>query len=123
MQNAFDSCKEVSVPQTGQLAMDLACNMPASLCDPIKWFHFMGDAVGNAEFVPFQITYIPKDATNESNKGHILNVTARSCSESYVRTNHPNQPYLQRFILGNRSSCMQLHGLLRQLPERDHDVV
>lgn len=39
----------------------------------------MGDAVGNAEFVPFQINYIPVD---EDETG-FLNATAISCDKSY----------------------------------------
>lgn len=36
MKSAYKSCKDVSVPQTGQLAMDLACGMPSEFCDPFK---------------------------------------------------------------------------------------
>nr|CAD7444918.1 unnamed protein product [Timema bartmani] len=43
----YNSCKQVSVPSTGQLALDLMCGS-----------HFMGDAHNNP-FTPFQITYVP----------------------------------------------------------------
>lgn len=39
----------------------------------------MGDAKANAEFVPFQINYIPKNDTEEN----IMNVTTKGCHESY----------------------------------------
>lgn len=52
------------MPSTGQLALDLMCgSWGASRCSPAKWFHYMGDAAGNA-FVPFQIDYIAQNSTN-----------------------------------------------------------
>lgn len=51
----------MSVPSTGQLALDLMCGeWGASRCTPLKWFHFMGDAANNI-YVPFQITYVNTD--------------------------------------------------------------
>ena len=61
LDGTFNSCNKVSVPSTGQLALDLMCGeWGASRCTPLKWFHFMGDAENNV-FVPFQITYINTD--------------------------------------------------------------
>ena len=61
LNGTYKSCSKVSVPSTGQLALDLMCgNLGASRCSPIKWFHYMGDAANNL-YVPFQITYIPTD--------------------------------------------------------------
>lgn len=61
LNGTFNSCNKVSVPSTGQLALDLMCGeWGASRCTPLKWFHFMGDAENNV-FVPFQITYINTD--------------------------------------------------------------
>ncbi|XP_012153839.1 Niemann-Pick type C-1a isoform X5 [Megachile rotundata] len=61
LEGTFNSCSKVSVPSTGQLAMDLMCGVwGASRCTPLKWFHYMGDAENNA-YVPFQITYINTD--------------------------------------------------------------
>nr|CAD7194279.1 unnamed protein product [Timema douglasi] len=55
----YNSCKQVSVPSTGQLALDLMCgDWGASRCSPMKWFTFMGDAHNNP-YTPFQITYVP----------------------------------------------------------------
>lgn len=58
----FNSCSQVSMPSTGQLALDLMCGMPASRCSPKNWFYFMGDAAGN-RYVPFQINYLAKEST------------------------------------------------------------
>ncbi|CAL7940989.1 unnamed protein product [Xylocopa violacea] len=61
LEGTFNSCSKVSVPSTGQLALDLMCGAwGASRCTPLKWFHYMGDAANNA-YVPFQITYINTD--------------------------------------------------------------
>lgn len=60
LEGTFNSCNKVSVPSTGQLAMDLMCGIwGASRCTTLKWFHYMGDA--NNPYVPFQITYINTD--------------------------------------------------------------
>ncbi|XP_050579557.1 NPC intracellular cholesterol transporter 1 isoform X5 [Bombus affinis] len=57
LEGTFNSCNKVSVPSTGQLAMDLMCGIwGASRCTTLKWFHYMGDAANN-QYVPFQITY------------------------------------------------------------------
>lgn len=57
LEGTFNSCSKVSVPSTGQLAMDIMCGIwGASRCTPMKWFHYMGDAENNG-YVPFQITY------------------------------------------------------------------
>lgn len=49
---------QVSVPSTGQLAMDLMCGTWGSLrCSSNRWFEYMGTAKDNP-FVPFQINYI-----------------------------------------------------------------
>ncbi|XP_066999010.2 NPC intracellular cholesterol transporter 1 [Anabrus simplex] len=59
MSGTFNSCIQVSVPSTGQLALDLMCGeWGASRCSAHKWFTYMGDAQGNP-YVPFQMTYIP----------------------------------------------------------------
>jgi len=61
LDGTFNSCNKVSVPSTGQLALDLMCGeWGASRCTPSKWFYFMGDAENNI-YVPFQITYVNTD--------------------------------------------------------------
>lgn len=60
LNGTFDSCKNVQVPATGQLAFDLMCgSWGAAKCTPMRWFSFMGDATGNP-YVPFQINYLPQ---------------------------------------------------------------
>ena len=57
MEGTYKSCKQVSVPSTGQLAMDIMCgDWGGSRCTPKRWFDYMGSAEGNP-FVPFQINY------------------------------------------------------------------
>ncbi|KAF2896926.1 hypothetical protein ILUMI_09250 [Ignelater luminosus] len=54
----FNSCRQVSVPSTGQRALDIMCgSWGSSRCTPLRWFHYMGDAENNP-YVPFQITYV-----------------------------------------------------------------
>ena len=56
LNGTYNSCNKVSVPSTGQLALDLMCGeWGASRCSPRRWFDFMGDATN--PYVPFQITY------------------------------------------------------------------
>ncbi|XP_059616891.1 NPC intracellular cholesterol transporter 1 isoform X3 [Phlebotomus argentipes] len=58
LNGTYSSCSQVSVPSTGQLALDLMCGeYGASRCSAKKWFHYMGDQEGNS-YVPFQINYI-----------------------------------------------------------------
>lgn len=53
----YNSCKQVSVPSTGQLAIDLMCGSWGSRsCTAKRWFDFMGDIVNNP-YTPFQINY------------------------------------------------------------------
>lgn len=53
----YNSCKQVSVPSTGQLALDLMCGSWGSKgCSAQRWFTYMGDMVDNP-YVPFQINY------------------------------------------------------------------
>ena len=55
---------QVSVPSTGQLALDIMCGAwGASRCSAAKWFFYMGDAADNF-YVPFQITYLPQPDTS-----------------------------------------------------------
>ncbi|XP_060521524.1 NPC intracellular cholesterol transporter 1 isoform X2 [Cylas formicarius] len=65
LNNTFDSCKQVSVPSTGQLAMDLMCGSWGALrCTAKRWFEFMGTSGPSNPFVPFQINYITNEAVN-----------------------------------------------------------
>ncbi|XP_014211184.1 Niemann-Pick C1 protein isoform X2 [Copidosoma floridanum] len=60
LNGTYESCSRVSVPNTGQLAMDLMCGeYGASRCSPEKWFFNMGDSKN--PYVPFQIDYVSSD--------------------------------------------------------------
>lgn len=66
----YSSCSQVSVPSTGQRALDLMCgDWGASRCNPTKWFFYMGDKEGNS-YVPFQINYLQFPNTSPVN-GHV----------------------------------------------------
>ncbi|XP_052864523.1 NPC intracellular cholesterol transporter 1 [Anopheles cruzii] len=71
LNGTFGSCSQVSVPSTGQLALDLMCgDWGASRCSPTKWFHYMGDAQNNL-YVPFQIDYVAHGSANETIDGYL----------------------------------------------------
>ncbi|XP_066248348.1 NPC intracellular cholesterol transporter 1 isoform X3 [Euwallacea similis] len=68
MDKTFASCKQVSVPFSGQLALDLMCgNWGALRCTPRRWFEFMGTAGPSNPFVPFQINYINSTSAKVGN--------------------------------------------------------
>lgn len=73
---------QVSVPSTGQLALDLMCgDWGASRCSPAKWFKYMGDAENNP-YVPFQINYVAQN-NSELVNGYIpLDPKVTPCSEA-----------------------------------------
>ncbi|XP_019770254.2 NPC intracellular cholesterol transporter 1 isoform X2 [Dendroctonus ponderosae] len=59
MDKTYNSCQQVSVPATGQLAMDFMCGDWGALrCTANRWFTYMGTAGNNSVYVPFQINYI-----------------------------------------------------------------
>ncbi|KAK9709012.1 Niemann-Pick C1 N terminus [Popillia japonica] len=63
MNGTYDSCKQVSVPSTGQLALDIMCGTWTSTrCTARRWFDYMGNK--DTPFVPFQINYKNTDPTN-----------------------------------------------------------
>ncbi|XP_035915743.1 NPC intracellular cholesterol transporter 1-like isoform X1 [Anopheles stephensi] len=71
LNGTFASCNQVSVPSTGQLALDLMCgDWGASRCSAKKWFHYMGDAENNL-YVPFQIDYVAHSSPNETIDGYL----------------------------------------------------
>ncbi|XP_030752069.1 NPC intracellular cholesterol transporter 1 isoform X3 [Sitophilus oryzae] len=69
LEKTYNSCKQVSVPSTGQLAMDLMCgNWGALRCSANRWFEYMGTAdEKNNPFVPFQINYINSTSSKVGN--------------------------------------------------------
>ncbi|KAK7869123.1 hypothetical protein R5R35_006589 [Gryllus longicercus] len=76
----YDSCKYVSVPSSGQLAMDMMCgDWGASACSATKWFKFLGSTKENP-FAPFQMTYKFYDKPFKDFKP--LNPHVTPCNES-----------------------------------------
>lgn len=62
----FDSCSNVIHPASGKKVLDIACGQYDSyMCDPIKWFTFMGDAAVNT-LAPFTINYLVNDNVEEA---------------------------------------------------------
>lgn len=56
----YKSCSRVSMPSSGQLALDLMCGeYGSSRCSPERWFRNLGDS--SNPFVPFQIDYVASD--------------------------------------------------------------
>jgi Niemann-Pick C1 protein len=68
LNGTYDSCKQISVPSSGQLAMDLMCGpWGASKCSAMRWFNFMGTAGPTNPFVPFQINYLNSSGPVDKN--------------------------------------------------------
>ncbi|XP_045477645.1 NPC intracellular cholesterol transporter 1 isoform X2 [Harmonia axyridis] len=79
IEGTFNSCKRVSVPSTGQLALDLMCGQwGAAKCTPYRWFEYMGQA-GDNDFVPFQINY---KITDKQKKPLVLDPPIVPCSSA-----------------------------------------
>lgn len=83
----YDSCKQVSMPSTGQPALDLMCPpYGAAGCTALRWFRFMGTASPENPFVPFQITYVNTD--KQIGKYQPLNSTVVPCNQGIDVSNH-----------------------------------
>ena len=81
---AYDSCKHVIYPSTGQLALDLMCGeYGAAKCSPARWFGSMGDS--NNPFVPFQINYLPQNSSNLDDEIKPLNPKVVPCNQPVDR--------------------------------------
>lgn len=75
----FNSCSHVSVPSTGERALDLMCgDYGASRCDAHKWFEYMGDPTLNP-VSPFLIKYV----TNTKPGFTPLDPKVTPCNESF----------------------------------------
>lgn len=78
IQGVFDSCSNVIHPASGKKVLDIACGSYDSfMCDPIKWFTFMGDAASNT-LAPFTINYLVNDVVEES-----FDRVTKPCDEVY----------------------------------------
>lgn len=74
----FTSCSNVIHPSSGKKVLDIACGQYDSyMCDPIKWFTFMGDASIN-NLSPFTINYIVHDVPEERFESPV-----KTCDETY----------------------------------------
>ncbi|XP_054268696.1 NPC intracellular cholesterol transporter 1-like [Macrosteles quadrilineatus] len=61
----YNACKEVSVPSTNQLALDIMCGQwGASRCSPYKWFSYMFDPNLNS-YVPLKVAFVPVTSDQE----------------------------------------------------------
>lgn len=82
LNGTYNSCSQVIVPSTGQLALDLMCgDWGASRCSAKKWFTYMGDASTNS-YVPFQITYLASPDTKPVDGYIPLDPRVVPCSEA-----------------------------------------
>lgn len=82
LNGTYDSCKQVSMPSTGQLALDLMCGAWASQkCTAKRWFDYMGETEGNL-FVPFKINYISQNSTAPVNGFKPLDSRIVPCNQA-----------------------------------------
>ncbi|RZC34182.1 hypothetical protein BDFB_012047 [Asbolus verrucosus] len=84
LNGTFSSCKQVSVPSGGSLALDLMCGLwGAAKCSPMRWFSYMGDA--NNPFVPFQINYknVSGPVNHTDHTFEPLNPQVTPCSQPF----------------------------------------
>ncbi|KAG6801155.1 NPC intracellular cholesterol transporter 1 1b [Apis mellifera caucasica] len=82
MNKTYDSCKYVVMPQSGKLAMDLACGIyDASTCTPKLWYEYQGNPDQNI-FVSFRMLFITElSSKNQSMK--LWNASVKKCNEIY----------------------------------------
>ena len=60
LNGTYKSCSRVSMPSSGELALDLMCGEYGSTrCNPQRWFSYMGDS--SNPFVPFEIAYVASE--------------------------------------------------------------
>ncbi|XP_048518138.1 NPC intracellular cholesterol transporter 1 homolog 1b [Dendroctonus ponderosae] len=78
LSDIYQSCKDVSLPSTGEPVLQSACGNYGSIwCTPKRWFEYMNDPDENP-FAPFKITFID-DPSYESP----LDFRVISCEDSY----------------------------------------
>ncbi|XP_022916873.2 NPC intracellular cholesterol transporter 1 isoform X2 [Onthophagus taurus] len=78
LEGTYQSCKQVSVPSTGQKALDIMCgSWTSTRCSAKRWFDYMGNK--NTPFVPFPINY-----KNSSSDGSFIpaNPPVTPCSKA-----------------------------------------
>ncbi|XP_073978633.1 Niemann-Pick type C-1a isoform X3 [Rhodnius prolixus] len=86
-EGTYKSCKGVSVPSTGQLAMDIMCGQWGSMkCSASRWFSYMGDPSQNI-FVPFLLNFIETNETIEEFEP--MNPQTTPCSQGINKDTPP----------------------------------
>ncbi|XP_057672908.1 NPC intracellular cholesterol transporter 1 homolog 1b-like [Diorhabda carinulata] len=78
MNTTYNSCKDVSMPSTGEPVMASTCGSWGAIwCNPLRWFSFMNDPSNMA--APFKINYIPvgKEVSGA------LNSVSLPCNQSW----------------------------------------
>lgn len=94
----YGSCKQVSMPSTGQLALDLMCGSWGSeKCSAKRWFDYMGESKDNS-YVPFTITYITHNSTAPVNRMKPLDPKIVPCNQA-VDVRKYNLNSLSLFLL------------------------
>ncbi|CAL1681672.1 unnamed protein product [Lasius platythorax] len=77
----YNSCKNVVVPSSGYLAMDVGCGSHgASGCSPKLWYEYMGNPKTNP-VTPFKMNYVYDIDDEWGDKP--WNAEAKNCSEAY----------------------------------------
>ncbi|XP_034256867.1 NPC intracellular cholesterol transporter 1 homolog 1b-like [Thrips palmi] len=85
MDNVFDSCKGVIMPQSGKYATDIACGAyDASTCTTERWFKYMGE---DNPFSPFVIKFLTTRGTFDDMSNRVI-PTVR-CNESADASSEP----------------------------------
>lgn len=75
LDDAFDSCSGVIVPQTGLPAVNVMCGN-APVCDADSWFGYTGD-IANNPLAPVQVNFLRTESTENS-----MNARALLCHET-----------------------------------------
>lgn len=75
MDDAFDSCSSVILPQMGLLAVNMMCGN-AETCDSSAWFGFTGD-IANNPLAPVQVNFLRMESKENS-----MSVRALLCNET-----------------------------------------
>lgn len=113
----YNSCKQVSVPSTGQLAIDLMCGSYGSRsCTAQRWFHFMGDTTDNP-YTPFQINY--KNATAPVGSFTPLDPGVTPCSAalsvSSINDDLEEKKYVIRWVFYSQKNQLVHVWIARQV--------
>lgn len=85
MENIYNSCKGVVMPQSGKYATDIACGAyDASTCTPQRWFKYMGE---DNPFSPFKIYFLTTRGIFDDMSNRVIHAVA--CNESADASSEP----------------------------------